>query len=219
MAMAMAMAMLFGITAAFAGEWTALPANDPAAVGNAINLGTSRDNAVDVKAEGDKIFITFYGLHVTESGKVMTDAELQSMVPDRVRLASGILDMARAAGAPGVTHPYIAEGAIKEGETTIVIPNYATDATPDVEHIWGDGRLNGSPYPIVLNPDNPWVVYDTTASGRPNLGSLAIGILECKGKVYPLKYLGLGKIVQGPHPELADTCRKGVSNFSQNTPH
>ncbi|MBI2459470.1 MAG: hypothetical protein HYV53_02875 [Parcubacteria group bacterium] len=207
MAVLIALAAMFCQSAQAAEEW--VPNMDAPVVGDVptdvTNLGGS---AIDIKPVegGNRFEITFYGVKVTpRGGPALYDAEI-------VRIASGILDAAKASGNKKVASEYVADVVPSaNGVVNFTTLNYAmATSVPVVEHLWGIGKTKGDNQVkyLVLNPDSPWVCYETLGNGKPNLETLAIGILMCPdGQAVPLKSLGKGKIKQGKHPELADACK------------
>ncbi|MDP3956605.1 MAG: hypothetical protein Q8P97_01240 [bacterium] len=160
--------------------------------------------SIDVKSVGDRFEITLYEVKLTpKGGGALYDAEV-------IRIASGILDAAKASGNQKVMSEYVTEAKPENGKVVFSIANYAkVSGVPIVEHLWGIGKVkdDSSVKFLVLNPDSPWVSYETSW-GSPNLETLHISILMCpNGKAVPVKSLGKGKIKQGKHPELADACK------------
>ena len=156
------------------------------------NFGGS---SVDVKSieGGNRFEVTFYDVKLTpKGGKALFDAEI-------VRIASGVLHAAKVSGNKKVESEYVVEKIDTCGIDKMVftIANYAKAAgIPVVEHLWGIGKTKGDAMVkyLVLNPESPWVIYETSR-GKPNLETLAIGIVMYPdGKAVPVKSLGQGKI-------------------------
>jgi len=133
-----------------------------------------------------------------------------------LKIASGILDGEKL-------NPYFVLVEVKDGKAEFNHPNYARAegvGVPVGEHLWGIGNTaNGDFFGhLVLDPNDPLVCYETVTFGggfltksgeRANLEKLAIGIMMYPDKpTVPLKSLGKGKLVQGRHPELAETETK-----------
>jgi len=162
--------------------------------------------SVDVKSieGGNRFEVTLDDVKLTpKGGKALFDADV-------VRIASGILDAAKPSGNKKVASEYVVEVRPVNGKVVFTIANYAKAAgITVVEHIWGIGKTKGDAMVkyLVLNPESPWVIYETSW-GKPDMETLAIGILMCPdGRAVPVKSLSQGKIKQGKHPELTDACK------------
>lgn len=175
-----------------------------AAMKNAVTGGS----AIMVTAEGDDVVVTLTNPQLSLKG----DTSGKYMLAASIRIASGILD---GAGKD----PYVTPAMeVKGGKLIAKIINYAKAAgVPVVEHLHGIGiSTDDKPGYLVLDPNDQWVVYETKTFGgvktvigdKANPETLAIGILMCpNGKIMPLKALGKGKLIQGKHPELAESCK------------
>ncbi|HBI16550.1 MAG TPA: hypothetical protein DDY52_00105 [Candidatus Moranbacteria bacterium] len=140
-----------------------------------------------VKDDGGNVVITFLNVRLGPIGKDTQGRDLRAA--EVIALYSGIMD------AKGAKKPFaIAE--VKNGNVTFAIPNSARVAgVPVVEHLWG--RSVDEKMALVHDPNDPFVV-----SEGGDLQKLAVGILmhpNCQTE--SLK--PLGKLDQGPHPELA----------------
>ncbi len=164
-------------------------------------IGTS-NSSIDVVAEKDGLVVTILDPYLSRKGRKKTIFPAKS-----IRIASGILD---AAGKD----PFITPALEVKGKKVLArMINYGkVTGVPVVEHIWGIGLFDAgegvvrgeSPGFLVLDPNNPWVSYKVKRSGKPDLNTLVIGIVMYPdGTIVPLKSLGLGKLLQGKHPELA----------------
>lgn len=205
--MLLAVALSFGSLAMAAEEWRP-NMNAPIATDIPADMVSMLpSSSIDVKSinGGNYLEVTIYDVKVTSKGVK------ERLMPEVVRISSGILSAAMASGDSRVVSEYIAEQVPANGNVSFKIKNYAVSAnSPVVEHLWGIGKIKGGTdvkY-LVLDSRSPWVIYETSLSGSPNEETLAIGILMCpNGKALPLKSLNKGKLEQGKRPELADACK------------
>jgi hypothetical protein len=164
-------------------------------------LATS--GALSLRDEGDEVVVTITDPMLTPK----EDTRGQGLYPAaKLKIPSAVMD------AKGL-NPYFALVEVKDGKTEYRFKNWAKVAKlPVAEHNYpiGFGKNNEPGY-LVLNPDDPGVVYSTvdgtykTKSGEmANLKTLAIGIVMYPDKPSVwMKSLGKGKILQGKRLELA----------------
>jgi hypothetical protein len=162
----------------------------------------SSDFSVQVKRSENGFVMTIQGLKITPD----EDTEGKGLLtPTTIGLKSGILVKKKKAEAG----QYFFHGESKAGVVTVFIPNYSkAPGEPVIENIWGHGAVGDKGGDLVLNPDDPWVVYDLLPTNKPDMKTLAIGIGMCpNGQVFPEKLTGK-KQKEGKYPELASYCEK-----------
>jgi len=181
--------------------------DDPAKVMGLQTSAYPKDAGVGVgQASGATSVEVVNGMaKVTMANPLLTpfgDTKGKGLVPAvEVAFGSGLLDAKHGKGKA-----YFYKGQVVNNTLTVIYPNPAIQAgQPVAEHHWGRGKsASGTSLYLVHDPNDIWVVYELNKDGSPNLNTLAIGIVYFPdGRVIPLKSLGLGKIKQGVHPELA----------------
>ena len=149
--------------------------------------------SIKVKDIGDRV-------HVTILNPAMASMKKKVKSAVRIKLASGILH------AAGKRNFYFADIVVKKGRAEFSLPNYAKGVKePVVEHIWGYAESADNDVGFfLLDPKNKWIIYEMDL-GAVVMDTLAIGLVMYPNKpTIPLKSLGLGKLKQGRHPELAE---------------
>lgn len=166
------------------------------------------NSVIAIEGAGSEFTLTIVNVELTPKGNTMGKGHMRA---DKIRFASGILD-----AYSDTSDRYFAEESVDNGVVEVKIENFAKGANvPVVEHIWGIGcgGDNCSKYGhLVLNPNDPWVSYETSF-GAIDYEKLAIGIVMCpEGHAFPLKDAKKGKLDQGKHPELAKECATRASS-------
>lgn len=163
-------------------------------------------SVIQVEDREDRVYITIINPYVTPKGK--GDTKGKDLKPAaKTKIASALLHGKDK-------NPYFIVVEVKDNKAEFSLPNFAQRLkVPIVEHLWSNKAQanDGTVGSLLLNPNDPWVVYKTvtfgghrTAAGdKADLKTLAIGILMYSNKpTVPLKSLGKGKLKQGRHPEL-----------------
>jgi len=147
-------------------------------------------NKTFFEPKGGKVFLT---TTQTVFNPVDEDTEGKNLISsDTALLFSGIVD------ATGDKRPCDV-GIVKNGTVSYKgFPNSGLiKKVPVVEHLWTrtpDLKSAGT-----IDPLDPWAIMEGN-----DLRTLCYGIVMWpNGSVTPLKSLGLGKLKQGPHPELS----------------
>lgn len=174
---------------------------DPAVIDKMSVASSDGHTLTSVKTKGDQVVVSLKNVLFTPQGVDTKGEGLERAAT--LYVFSGLMD------AAGIRRPFAAVSVSPQGEAEFSFPNTATrKGVPVVEHLWGRSGPDQRPgfsFALVHDPEDPWVVQGLTNS-QPDLNKLAIGVLMCPdGQVKPLK--PLGKISQGPHPELASQCQ------------